>query len=105
MLSIFDGWVWHPAFWFIIAAIGLAKLITMVLNRKQCERRQRLWEAHRTRVLYTQIQQAIERMEKAVNQKALPPPPKEKSLHQRLSEYIERHPEKFRRHNRFKTSD
>jgi hypothetical protein len=67
--------------------------------------RQRLWEAHRARVLYTQIQQAIERMEKAMETKALPPPPKEKSLHQFLSEYIQRHPEKFRRRNRFKSSD
>ncbi|MFQ6044149.1 MAG: hypothetical protein ACE5PV_25120 [Candidatus Poribacteria bacterium] len=105
MSSVFSGWVWHPAFWFIIAAIGVAKLIAMVLNRKQRKRKQRLWEERRARVLHRQVQQAIERMEKAMKIKALPPPPKEKSLHQFLSEYIERHPEKFRRRNRFKTSD
>jgi hypothetical protein len=62
----------------------------MVLNRKQRERKQRLWEEYRTRVLYAQVQQAIERMEKAMETKALPPPPKEKSLHQFLSRRLQK---------------
>ena len=79
MSSVFSFWVWHPAFWFIIAAIGVAKLIMMVYHRKRHERKQRLWEERRARVLHRQVQQAIERMEKAMKIKALPPPPKEKS--------------------------
>jgi flagellar biosynthesis/type III secretory pathway M-ring protein FliF/YscJ len=95
MLSVFSGWVWHPAFWFIIAAFILAKLIMMVYHRKRLKRKQRLWEEYRARILYAQVQQAIERMEKVTRKKALPPPPKEKSLHQWLREYIEQNPEKF----------
>lgn len=97
MSSVSSGWVWHPAFWFLLAAFGVVKLIMMVYHRKRCERRQRLWEARRACILYMQIQQAIERMEKGIKIKALPPPPKEKSLHQWLREYIEQHPEKFKR--------
>ena len=64
MSSVFPGWVLHPAFWFTLAAFGMVKLIIMVLDHKRCERKQRLWEEYRARVLFAQIQQAIERMEK-----------------------------------------
>jgi hypothetical protein len=94
---LLEGWIFHPLFWLLLSAYGIVHLLLLFLNRRRQQRLKRNWEAYRKRVLYAQIQQSLVRMNSS--QKALPKPKEteRKTLNRFLREYIERHPEKFRR--------
>ena len=93
MSPVFSGWLWHPAFWLFLAAYFLAYLLRIVHRRKQCERRERLWQEQRshraplerkTTTGHRRIGQERQATEK-------------QNFTEWICDYIEKHPELFQR--------